>query len=125
MIGRSSAEGRRTASFTESEATYLAENFLGRVATVSRGGHPHVVPVSYKFDGKTIAFGGWGLESSLKYKHLMANPHVAFVVDDIASTDPWRVRGIEVRGEAELTTSDGVSMIVIFPLNIRSWGLGY
>jgi pyridoxamine 5'-phosphate oxidase family protein len=26
---------------------------------------------------------------------------VAFVVDDIASTDPWRVRCLEIRGSAE------------------------
>ena len=26
---------------------------------------------------------------------------VAFVIDDVASTDPWRVRGVEIRGRAE------------------------
>ena len=124
MIERSRAEARRSETFSEAEASYLAENFLGRLATVSREGQPHVVPVSYRFDGKTITFGGWNLTSSLKYRQLMANERVAFVVDDMLSADPWRVRGVEIRGRAEPVSIDGVSMVRIIPLNIRSWGLG-
>jgi pyridoxamine 5'-phosphate oxidase family protein len=124
MINKGRAEGI-SASFTETEATYLAENFLGRLATASLRGEPHVVPVSYRFDGKAIFFGGWGLTTSLKYRQLMANRRVAFVVDDVISTDPWRVRGVEIRGRAEPITVNGVSMVRIIPLNIRSWGLGY
>jgi len=111
-------------SFSEAEAEYLAENFIGRVATTSPSGQPHVVPVGYRFDGSIVTFGGWNLGKSLKYRNLMFNDKVAFVVDDVVSTKPWKVRGVEVRGRAELVTSvDGVSMIRIIPLNIRSWGL--
>ena len=124
MIDRSRAEARRGPFFTEAEATYLAENFIGRVATVSKGGEPHVVPVSYRFDGKTVVFGGFNLTSSLKYRNLMSNDRVAFVVDDVVSANPWRVRGLEMRGRAEPVTAKGVSMVRIIPLNIRSWGLG-
>ena len=114
----------RAASFSDAEAEYLAENFIGRVATASISGQPHAVPVGYRFDGSTITFGGWNLAKSLKYRNLMSNDKVAFVVDDIVSTKPWKVRGIEIRGRAELVSSkDGVSMIRIIPLNIRSWGL--
>jgi len=114
----------RAASFSDAEAEYLAENFIGRVATASPSGQPHAVPVGYRFDGSTITFGGWNLMKSLKYRNLMSNDKVAFVVDDIVSTKPWKVRGIEIRGRAELVSSkDGVSMIRIIPLNIRSWGL--
>jgi len=114
----------KVVSFSEAEAGYLAENFIGRVATVSSTGQPHVVPVGYQFDGSTIAFGGWNLVRSLKYRNLMSNDRVAFVVDDIVSTKPWKVRGVEVRGRAEpVTSKDGVSVIRIIPLNIRSWGL--
>ncbi len=124
MIGGERVE-RRAAAFKEAEAEYLAENFLGRVATSSIQGQPHVVPVGYKFDGSTITFGGWNLTKSLKFRNLMANAKVAFVVDDLVSTKPWQVRGVEVRGRAEpVTTEDGVTMIRIIPLNIRSWGLG-
>jgi pyridoxamine 5'-phosphate oxidase family protein len=115
---------RRPSPFSEAEAAYLAENFIGRLATASKDGQPHVVPVSYRFDGSTVTFGGFNLSSTLKYRHLMANPKVAFVVDDIVSADPWRVRGVEIRGRAEPHTADGVTMVRVIPLNIRSWGLG-
>jgi len=116
---------KQTAVFGEAEAAYLAENFMGRVATASPSGQPHVVPVAYRFDGTTITFGGWNLTKSMKFRNLMANDKVAFVVDDLVSTRPWKVRGVEVRGKARpVTTSDGVTTITIIPLNIRSWGLG-
>ncbi|MDG6963780.1 MAG: PPOX class F420-dependent oxidoreductase [Nitrososphaerota archaeon] len=115
---------RGAGAFTEAEAAYLAEGFIGRVATASSFGQPHVVPVGYRFDGTTITFGGWNLRSTLKYRNMMANDKVAFVVDDVVSTDPWEARGVEVRGRAEpVTGDDGVSMVRIIPLNIRSWGL--
>jgi pyridoxamine 5'-phosphate oxidase family protein len=123
LIGDERFEKQQSA-FTEAEAEYLAENFMGRVATASPAGEPHVVPVTYGFDGTAITFGGWNLTRSLKYKHLMANNRVAFVVDDVVSVKPWKVRGVEVRGRAEPVVSrEGVSMIRIIPLNIRSWGL--
>ena len=113
-----------TPSFSESEAEYLAENFIGRVATSSPAGEPHVVPVGYRFDGTTITFSGWNLTRSLKYRNLMANDKVAFVVDDVVSTMPWKVRGVEIRGRAEpIISKDGVTVVRIIPLNIRSWGL--
>ncbi len=112
-------------TFTEAEAQYLAENYIGRVATSSAAGQPHAVPVAYRFDGTTISFGGWNLARSLKYRNMMANNKVAFVVDDIVSTNPWTVRGVEIRGRAEpVVSKDGVTIIRIIPLNIRSWGLG-
>ena len=115
---------KRPRGFSDAEAEYLAENFIGRVATASTSGQPHVVPVGYRFDGSAVTFGGWNLAKSLKFRNLMSNDKVAFVVDDVVSTKPWKVRGIEIRGKAELVTSgDGVSMIRVIPLNIRSWGL--
>ncbi len=125
MIGNERVKTREAANFSELEAEYLAENLIGRLATSSTAGQPHVVPVTYRFDGKTITFGGWNIAKSLKFRNLMANNKVAFVVDDLASTKPWRVRGVEIRGRAEsIKTPDGVTMVRIIPLNIRSWGLG-
>ena len=122
---RSERAARPVLKFSEDEAEYLAENFIGRVATSSVEGEPHVVPVGYRFDGSTITFGGWNLTRSLKFRNLMANNRVAFVVDDVVSTSPWRVRGVEIRGRAEpIAAEGGVTMIRIIPLNIRSWGLG-
>ncbi len=122
MIGKERV--KPASAFSEAEAEYLAENFIGRLATTSPSGQPHVVPVGYRFDGTSITFSGWNLTRSLKYRNLMANNRVAFVVDDLVSNKPWKVRGVEVRGTAEpVTTKDGVSMIRIIPVNIRSWGL--
>ena len=123
MSGNEGIEEPAT-TFSEAEAEYLAENFIGRVATTSRSGQPHVVPVGYEFDGSAITFGGWNLRKSLKFRNLMANDRVAFVVDDVVSTSPWKVRGVEIRGRAEpAQTKGGVTMVRIIPLNIRSWGL--
>jgi pyridoxamine 5'-phosphate oxidase family protein len=124
MRGSEKLQGSARAVFKEAEAEYLAENFLGRVATSSASGQPHVVPVVYSFDGSTITFGGWRLTKSLKFRNLSANGKAAFVVDDLVSAKPWMARGVEVRGRAELVQSDGgVSMVRIIPLNISSWGL--
>jgi len=121
---RSEAERRPRRSLSEREAEYLAENTLGRVATVSPAKQPHVVPVVYRFDGRDILFTGWNLTRSLKYRNLLANNRVAFVVDDVVSTRPWRVRGVEVRGRAELSTeSSGEAIVKIVPEDVRSWGL--
>jgi pyridoxamine 5'-phosphate oxidase family protein len=122
MINNERVEGGAKA-FTEAQAQFLAENFIGRLATSSASGQPHVVPVAYRFDGSTIAFSGRNLTSSLKFRQMMANNKVAFVVDDVVSHNPWRVRGVEVRGRAEPVDADGVTTVRIIPLNIRSWGL--
>jgi pyridoxamine 5'-phosphate oxidase family protein len=45
------------------------------------------------------------------------------VIDDLESTDPWRPRGIEVRGRAEAITMP-TPLIQIYPERIVSWGLG-
>ncbi len=112
-------------SFSELEAEYLAENMLGRVATVSPSMQPHVVPVTYRFDGHNIFFGGWNLTRSLKFRNLSANEKVAFVVDEIVSARPWRVKGLEVRGKAEpVLTEDRTTIVKITPNKVRSWGLG-
>jgi pyridoxamine 5'-phosphate oxidase family protein len=117
------AEGA-VAHFSEREAEYLADNFLGRLATASASSQPHVVPVAYRFDGSGITFGGWRLQESLKYRNIMANNRVALVVDEVVSTRPWVVKGIEVRGVARpLRGHGGELMVRIRPRSIRSWGL--
>lgn len=40
--------------FSENETKYLFDNRLGRLATVSSDNQPHVVPVSYNFDGTDL-----------------------------------------------------------------------
>ena len=42
--------------------------------------------------------------TSRKFANLATNPNVAFVVDDIVSIQPWKVRCVEIRGHAEALT---------------------
>jgi pyridoxamine 5'-phosphate oxidase family protein len=110
--------------FSEKEAEYLAEQRLGRIATASLGLEPHVVPVGFEFDGSYIYFGGWNLQRTLKFRNILRNDKVAFVVDDLVSTRPWRVRGIEIRGIAEkVECEEGRLCVRITPTRKVSWGL--
>jgi pyridoxamine 5'-phosphate oxidase family protein len=110
-------------AFNDAETEYLSENVLGRLATVSRDKQPHVVPVAYRFDGSSFFFSGFNLVQSLKYRNIMGNNLVAFVVDDLESTRPWRPRGIEVRGYAEPIQSGGHLAVRIVPMEKKTWGI--
>lgn len=117
-------------TFNEGERAYLTKGLLGRLATVDGGGRPHVVPTGFRFDAEegVIYIGGHNMSATKKFRDVLANPRVAFVVDDLASKNPWRARGIEVRGEAEALTdggdAPGTARIRITPTRIVSWGLG-
>ena len=90
-------------AFTDEEIAYLRSQSLARLATVSADRQPDVVPVSFEFDGTTFWVGGPG-ESVLatrKFRNVTAgNHHVALVIDDMASFDPFVARGIRVYGRA-------------------------
>jgi pyridoxamine 5'-phosphate oxidase family protein len=111
--------------FTEAELEYLhGDRRLARIATVGEDGTPHVVPVGWRhnLEFDTINVGGSELEKSKKFRDVRRTGRAAIVIDDLASTDPWRPRGIEVRGGAEAVT-DPRPMIRITPERIVSWGL--
>jgi pyridoxamine 5'-phosphate oxidase family protein len=112
--------------FTEAELQYLAGGRqLGRIATVGADGTPHVVPVGWIYNAArdTIEVGGRELEQSKKFRDVARTGRAAIVIDDLESTDPWRPRGIEVRGRAEAITMP-TPLIQIYPERIVSWGLG-
>jgi pyridoxamine 5'-phosphate oxidase family protein len=112
--------------FTEEELRYLAGGRqLGRLATVGRDGTPHVVPVAWIYNAvrETIDIGGSELERSKKFRDVARTGRAAIVVDDVESTDPWRPRGIEIRGRAEAIPLP-TPLIRIHPERIVSWGLG-
>jgi pyridoxamine 5'-phosphate oxidase family protein len=46
----------------------------------------------------------------------------SIVIDDLQSVDPWRPRGIEIRGSAEAIEGDR-PRIRLHPERIVSWGL--
>jgi pyridoxamine 5'-phosphate oxidase family protein len=103
------------------EIEYLARQPLGRIATVGDAGDPHVVPVSFTFDEATgtVDVVGHNLVSSKKWKDLTRNPAVSIVVDDVLP--PWRPRGIEFRGTAELDAA--APAIRIRPRRVIAWGI--
>src|SRR5689334_13556543 len=90
-------------AFTGAELEYLASQRLGRLATLGPDGAPQSRPVGFRHNPEldTIVIAGRNMGSSRKYRNVAADARVAFVVDDLASTDPWRPRGVEVRGRAE------------------------
>jgi pyridoxamine 5'-phosphate oxidase family protein len=118
--------------FSEPELAYLASQRLGRLATAVDG-RPHVVPVSFRYnpEADAIDIGGHSFAQRKKFRDVQRNPNVAFVVDDLASIQPWRPRGIEIRGEAQIHSSGGKGigpgfdeeMFRIKPARIFSWGL--
>jgi pyridoxamine 5'-phosphate oxidase family protein len=91
------------APFTEAELAYLSGQQLGRLATVAPDGTPQNNPVGFHWnpDTATIDIYGLNMGASRKFRNAREFPPVAFVVDDIASVDPWTVRGVEIRGQAE------------------------
>jgi pyridoxamine 5'-phosphate oxidase family protein len=111
-------------AFTDRELAYLrGERRLGRIATVGKDGTPHVAPVgwSYNAEHDTIDVSGHAFEQTKKYRDVRAARRAAIVVDDLASTNPWRPRGVEVRGRAEALEQP--ALIRIHPERIVSWGI--
>ncbi len=112
--------------FTQAELDYLhSERRLARIATVGRDGTPHVTPVGWSLvDSDTvIEVGGIDLTATKKFRDVAATGRAAIVIDDLASVNPWHVRGIEVRGRAEAATADP-PRILIHPERVISWGHG-
>jgi pyridoxamine 5'-phosphate oxidase family protein len=94
--------------FSDAEIAYLQSQRLARIAT-SANGQPHVVPLAFRYNPETdtIDVGGHDFARRKKYRDVQQNPRVAIVVDDLASTDPWRPRMIEIRGDADILPSGG------------------
>ncbi|HEY6624097.1 MAG TPA: PPOX class F420-dependent oxidoreductase [Acidimicrobiales bacterium] len=118
---------------TTEDVAYLRSQRLGRLATVDPSGAPQNNPVGLVVDDDTgqVLIGGRAMGETRKFHNVRGNPRVALVVDDLASVDPWLVRGVEVRGTAEALDDveppiRGMSreVIRITPQRIHRWGLG-
>jgi pyridoxamine 5'-phosphate oxidase family protein len=90
-------------TFKPHEIEFLQQAELGRLATIQSNGTPQNSPVGFTYNDElgTIDIPGYQMSKSQKYRNLAHNDKVAFVVDDITSRDPWRVRCLEIRGTAE------------------------
>ncbi len=111
---------------------YLGTQRLGRLATVDGTGAPQNSPVGFRYNAElgTIDIGGRNMGASRKFRNLAGNPKVAFVVDDIASVQPWRVRCVEIRGHAEALREQAsqppgfsAEIIRVYPERVISFGL--
>ena len=73
------------------------------MATIQPDGTPQNSPVGFTYNEElgTIDIAGYQMSKSQKFRNIAHNDKVAFVVDDITSRDPWRVRCLEIRGTAE------------------------
>ncbi|MFF5108018.1 PPOX class F420-dependent oxidoreductase [Streptosporangium sp. NPDC000509] len=119
-------------TFTEAELAYLEGQRLGRLATTGPDGSLQNSPTGFRVDTETgvVDIYGRAMGTTRKFHNVRTNPRVAFVVDDVASTDPWRVRGVEIRGEAEAVEDHeppsphlSREIIRIHPRRIISWGV--
>jgi pyridoxamine 5'-phosphate oxidase family protein len=118
-------------AFTEKEIEYLNQQRLGRLATVDTEGRPHVVPVAFRYnqDLDAMDIGGHNFAGSKKFRDVGRTGKAAIVVDDVLP--PWRPRGVEVRGRAEVRSEGGKEimknfseeMIRILPRRIVGWGI--
>src|SRR5689334_22065003 len=99
--------------FTQDEVDYLATQRLGRLATVQPDGTLQVSPVGFFYNAElgVIVISGYNMAASRKYRNVADNGRVAFVVDDIASVQPWRVRCLEIRGTGEAIDAPGDSAV--------------
>jgi pyridoxamine 5'-phosphate oxidase family protein len=95
-------------TLSEAEQRFLAEQRLGRLATVAPGGSPQVKPVGLSYNAAlgTIDIYGLNMAASAKYRNVQHHPDVAIVVDVGSGTGPGDVRFLEVRGRAETATAD-------------------
>ena len=113
------------------EIEYLtSDRRLGRLATADPEGHLHVVPVGmWRYDAEHATFDitGHAFARSRKFQNVRANARAAFVVDDLASTSPWRPRMVMVEGPAEAIDPSpetrGEGIIRIHPETVVSLGL--
>jgi pyridoxamine 5'-phosphate oxidase family protein len=117
--------------FSTAEKEYMHSQRLGRLATVNAAGEPHVVPVSFRYNAELdmIDIGGHGMSHSKKFRDILHNANVAFVIDDVLP--PWQPRFLEIRGRAEQVFEGGQEfgsgfapeMIRISPRRIISGGI--
>ncbi|HEX3722678.1 MAG TPA: PPOX class F420-dependent oxidoreductase [Nitrolancea sp.] len=105
-------------NFTADEVAYLQSQRLGRLATVSRSGDLHVVPLAFRYNPEhdSIDIGGHGFTKSKKYRDALRHGRVAFVVDDATSSGQPRL--LEVRGTVEALSTGGEQISPTFPPEI-------
>jgi pyridoxamine 5'-phosphate oxidase family protein len=90
-------------TLTDAEQRFLARQPRGHLATVGPDGMPQVKPLGFTYNAAlgTIDIAGINMAGSAKYRNVLANPRVAFVVDEVTAPDVDGAHFLEVRGAAE------------------------
>lgn len=111
-------------SFTDEQLAFIQSQRVGRLATADRAGEPHVIPVCYACDGRSIFIA---LDAKPKrvapqklrrVRNLLENPLVALVVDRYS--DDWsELAYVLIRGSAELLSGGGEQLHAIALLRER------
>ena len=117
--------------FTEDELEYLAQQRLGRIATVGPQGQPHVVPTSFRYNAEqdAIDVGGLRMSQTKKLRDVQRTGRASIVIDDVLP--PWQPRMIEIRGTAGVVPEGGKALnerfedtiVRIRPTRIISFGI--
>jgi pyridoxamine 5'-phosphate oxidase family protein len=98
--------------FTANEIEFLRSQRIGRFATVSPTGWPHVMPVMYSVDDEgALEFDVDGV----KLRNIQAEPRTAMVVDAMGPK-----RGVAIQGRASLIAPERARLE---PVRKFSWGL--
>ncbi|HUZ53032.1 MAG TPA: PPOX class F420-dependent oxidoreductase [Streptosporangiaceae bacterium] len=117
--------------FTVNELEYLAQQRLGRIATVGGLGQPHVVPTSFRYNPEhdSIDVGGLRMSQTKKLRDVQRTGLASIVIDDVLP--PWQPRMIEIRGSAAVVSEGGKAInerfedtiVRIQPTRIISFGV--
>lgn len=121
-------------AFTPGEQEFLRQQPIGRLCTIGSVGDPQIRPVGVHLGpgDATIDIVGHALASTQKWRNVIGNPRVSFIVDEVISVKPPRAQGVEIRGTAEVlpgqgSTAGGLSgdIIRVTPHRIISWGIDH
>jgi hypothetical protein len=91
---RAQRRGRAIAMTAAEVDEFLATERTCRVATASKDGRPHVVPLWFVWDGESLWLSS--VVRSQRWTDLMRDPRVAVVVD--AGVEYADLRGVELSG---------------------------
>lgn len=93
--------------WTEPDTAFIRAQRVGRLATISPQGEPHVVPACFAFDGEFFYTAvdqkrkRVPPEKLVRIQNVTQNPRVALILDEYQ--EDWsRLRYLLVRGEAAL-----------------------
>ena len=94
MTERAQRRGRAIAMTAAEVDEFLAAERTCRVATAGPDGRPHVAPLWFVWDGKSLWLSS--LVRSQRWTDLMRDPRVAVIVD--AGVEYSELRGVELSG---------------------------